>query len=374
MRKTSTLTALAWAFALGVVAWRSHGVIAWVGAGTCASLCGIMAQLDAIRHGLAASDPHALVGLDPTCPNAGYATYQPALLYLLAPWVTATGAQACAVWPWVSEVAWAVACGAAAWTFRASGVRYAIALALVLRLLGDPLAATLQSANQTAVEAAILWIALALATRGTWGLHTLMMVGFGLAKPVYWTWLALGVAARRLRSSAVAVLACASWVGLGIYLGGADAQRIWENARSHDERGVIHPALRAWVFDTLHVEHQGGYGWVDAAWAVPALLLTLAVMAWIARRARVDADAVGLFALAQLCVTPYLKDYGVLIGLPVVAWALVRVPWWQGILLYVGVAWTTIGGDYHVLASLWLCLAAVAVQLRREAAAQSSAT
>jgi hypothetical protein len=373
MRATSRLTVLAWVAALLLVAWRSHGVVAWVGAGSCASLCGVMAQLEAIRRGLPASDAAALVNLDPTCPQAGYATYQPALLYLMAPWVTATGAQACAVWPWVSEVCWLVACLAAAWTFRASGVRYALALALVLRLMGDPLAATLQSGNQTAVEAAVLWLALAAATRGWWGSHTLLAFGFGLAKPVYWTWLALVTAAGRLRWAAAALAACVGWVAVGIGLGGADAQQIWEHARSHDERGVIHPAFRAWVFDALHVERQSQYSLLDAAWAVPALGVVLAVMAWIARRRRVDADAVGLFALAQLAVTPYLKDYGVLIALPVVAWALVRVRWWMGLLLYAGVAWTTLGGDYHALASLWLCLVAVAVQLRADGRAQAGA-
>lgn len=367
MRATSRVTIVAWIVALLLVAWRSHAVVMQVGAGTCASLCGVMAQLQAIRHGLPPWNPDALAGLDPTCPQAGYATYQPALLYLMAPWVTATGAQACAVWPQVTEVAWFVACVAAAWTFRASGVRYALALALVLRLMGDPLVATLQSANQTAVEAAVLWLALAAATRSRCGVHTLLMFTFGLAKPVYWTWLALVTAAGKLRWALPALVACGGWVALGIGLGGDDARHIWENARSHDERGVIHPAFRAWVFDTLHVGKQGQLAPNDAAWMIPAVVLMLAVMVWIARRKRVDADVVGLFALAQLAVTPYLKDYGVLIALPVVAWALVRVRWWMALLLYAGIAWTTIGGEYHVLASLWLCLVAVAVQLRGEA-------
>lgn len=373
MRATSRVTILAWVAALLLVAWRSHEVVVQVGAGTCVSLCGVLAQLEAIRRGLPPGEPAALVGLDPTCPQAGYATYQPALLYLLAPWVTATGAQACPMWPQVTEGAWFVACLAAAWTFRASGVRYALALALVLRLLGDPLVATLQSANQTAAEAAVLWLALAAAAQGRWGVHTLLAFGFGLAKPVYWTWLALVTAAGRLRWALPALVACGGWVALGIGLGGEHARRIWENARSHDERGVIHPAFRAWVLDALHIGKQGQLAPIDAAWMIPAVALMVAVMVWIARRQRVDADAVGMFALAQLAVTPYLKDYGLLIALPVVAWALVRVRWWMGLLLYAGIAWTTIGGEYHALASLWLCLVGVAVQLRADASPSTGA-
>ncbi len=361
-----------WVAALLLVAWRSHQVVLSVGSGKCVALCGLMAQLHAIRLGLPAWDPTALVGLDPTCPAAGYATYQPAFLYTLAPWVTATGAQACAVWPWVQECAWLVACVAAAWTFRAAGVRYLIALAIILRTMGDPLASTLQTGNLTTVEAAVLWLALAAASHGAWGSNAALSFVLGVAKPVYWIWLALVVAARRWRWAIAAAVACAGWLLLGIGWGGDDAWHIWSNARSHDERGVIHPAFRAWVLDTLHVAPAGRPQDIEVAWMIPATVMMLTTMVWIARRQRVDADAIGLFALVQFSVTPYLKDYGVLVALPVVAWAIVRVRGWMGALLLAAIVapvlgGPAVGGAYHVLACLWLCALAVAIELRGDA-------
>lgn len=360
-------TVALWLLAAAFMAWRTHSVVWTKVGGNCLTMCSLLVQLRALREGLPAWAAGFMVGLDPTCPTPTYAMYQPTFLHALAPWVVATGAQACAVWPWVQELTWLGACAAAAWTFRSQGPLYLVLLTWLLPVFDDPLGTNVVTGALGTVEALLLWLALAAAVRGAWGANVLLSFALGSAKVVYWMWLALALAAGRLRWLAAGLVACAAWVVIGFAWGAEGAFAIWHNAQSHDERLQSHPALRGWVFDQMSLPTGAHTLAEELPWMIPMVVVLTAVMVWIWRRKRptLDADAIGMFALAHFAVTPYLKDYGLVLVLPVIAWALLRVRWWLGLALYATIAWTHLGGDYHVLACLWLCGGAVAAELAR---------
>lgn len=326
----------------------------------CGGICTMLEQARAYTHG---GDPWTgatMDGLQAQCPTGISAMYTPASLWMLS-WLSDHLDAVCGVWRGVQLAAYGVSLAAAASMLTCWRRRVAM-LALVLWVrtwMGDPFFRDSMTGNVASLEAAGLWTLAALGARGRWwGLATVAFVT-GVQKQIYWGLATIPLLARRVRPVLAALAAMVTLHAVMWTLDPVGSSRWLMQARSHDERGEVHPALRALIHDGMNA--YGVSGWrADLPWIAAAAIVASGV-AWAARRAP-DKVASGPFmllvVLAYLTTTPYLKDYTLVIAVPAIASALVSAP----TVAAIGVVAVQLGsgalGGYHALGVIAAALVA----------------
>lgn len=339
----------------------------------CGGICTMLEQAHAYTHG---GDPwtgDTMDGLEPGCPDGISSLYTPASLWALSPLAERVGA-VCEVWPRVQLAAYAISLIAAASLL--SGWRSVWMLACVLWVrswLDDPTFHDTMTGQVGSLEAAGVWTLVALGARSRWwGLVVVAWVT-GLQKQVYWLLGALPLLARRTQ---VAVAGLGAMVAVHVAMGSLDPDGYskWiQMASSHDERGVIHPSLRSLVHDLGDrvgvPTAQSEFGWLAVCALVGGALW------WGSRRAPgwvATGDSMLLCALAYLAVTPYLKDYTLVVAVPGVAAALVMAHPIAAVAMVLVQVTTGALGGYHALAVIWAAFLSQAVRVARLALRDSS--
>ncbi len=342
----------------------------------CGGVCTMLEQARAYAHG---GDPwtgSTMEGVQPACPTGISAMYTPASLWLLSPLADHVGA-VCDVWRGVQLAAYGVALAAAASLLPCWRRRVAM-LALVLWVrgwLGDPFFRDSMTGNVASLEAAGLWTVAALGARSRW--WSLVAVAFvtGIQKQVYWILAVIPLLARRYRPT-LAGLGAMVALHLTMWTFDAHGYAKWlTQARAHDERGLIHPALRSLSHDLMEA-----WGAPASASDLPWLGVCLGVggLLWWGSRRAPERVATGegmlLVVLAYLAVTPYLKDYTLVMAVPAVAATLARLrPAAALAVVVVHLLGGELGG-YHALAVIWATLLALAWREGRRSVQGPAAT
>ena len=324
----------------------------------CGGVCTMLEQARAYTHG---GDPwtgQTMDGAQPACPTGISSMYSPASLWLLSALSDHVDA-VCRVWRGVQLAAYGVAL-AAAMSLVTCWRRRVAMMALVLWVrggLGDPFFRDSMTGNVASLEAAGVWTVAALGARSRWWSLVAVAFATGVQKQVYWALAAIPLLARRVGPTAAALGAMGA---LHLTMGVLDRHGYAKwlvQARSHDERGLIHPSLRSLSHDLME-----GWGAPPSATDLPWLAVCLGVGAWLwwdARRApeRV-ATGVGMLrvVLAYLAVTPYLKDYTLVVAVPAVAAALVSARTSAAVAVALALVLGTWLGEYHALALIWAAL------------------